>query len=102
MTTLGRLAKLIRSKNAGPFWITFDIMFESDRDLERAVAADVVSKPWIARTYQVEPEEIVLVALPQARAIKFSFPRRPVQGDPGESDQYAGQQYAPLLSLEIA
>ena len=27
---LGDLAKLIRSKNAGLFWITFDIMFADD------------------------------------------------------------------------
>jgi len=29
MATLGELAKLIRSKNAGPFNLTFDIMFET-------------------------------------------------------------------------
>src|SRR5690349_6456236 len=28
MATLGELAKLVRSKNAGPFWLTIDIMFE--------------------------------------------------------------------------
>lgn len=101
MITLGQLAKLIRSKNAGPFWITFDVMFERDEDLARAVRADVVTKAWIARTYQVAEDAIVLVALPQARAIKFSFPRPIVQGDAGEMDQYAGQQYAPLLGLAI-
>ena len=99
---LATLAKLIRSKNAGPFWITFDIMFDSDADFERAVRAGVITKPWIARIWGRNEADIVLVALPQARAIKFSFPRRPVQGDPGEMDQYAGQQYAPLLDLEIA
>jgi Domain of unknown function (DUF4387) len=31
MATLGELAKLVRSKNAGPFWLTIDIMF-NDRD----------------------------------------------------------------------
>ena len=28
MSSLGELARLIRSKNAGPFELTFDIMFE--------------------------------------------------------------------------
>ena len=101
MTELGSLAKLIRSKNAGPFWITFDIMFDSEADLERLVAAEVVTVDWVAETYGVDRDAVVLVALPQARAMKFSFPRRPVQGDPGEMDQYAGQQYAPLLELEV-
>ena len=30
MTPLGELARLIRSKNAGPFELTFDIMFEDN------------------------------------------------------------------------
>ena len=77
-------------------------MFDSDADFERAVRAGVITKPWIARIWGRNEADIVLVALPQARAIKFSFPRRPIQGDPGEMDQYAGQQYAPLLDLEIA
>ena len=28
MATLADLAKLVRSKNAGPFWLTIDIMFD--------------------------------------------------------------------------
>jgi len=35
MTVLARLAKLIRSKNAGPFELTFDIMFEDAATYER-------------------------------------------------------------------
>ena len=33
MATLGDLAKLVRSKNAGPFWLTIDIMFDDARRL---------------------------------------------------------------------
>lgn len=101
MTQLGTIAKLIRSKNAGPFWITFDIMFATDIDFERVVAAGVITKPWIAATWQQNEDEILLKNLAAARAIKFSFPRRPIQGDSGETDQYAGQQYAPLVNLII-
>ncbi|MEO1265165.1 MAG: DUF4387 domain-containing protein [Pseudomonadota bacterium] len=101
MTRLADLARLIRSKNAGPFWVTFDIMFATDADYERATAAGVVTKAWVAETYRVPEADIILVAHPNARAIKFSFPRRSVQGDPGESDMYSGQQYAPLMDLEI-
>ena len=101
MTTLGQLAKLIRSKNAGPFWITFDVMFATDADYQRAVAAEVITQNWIAETYNVKAEDIVLVNLDAARAIKFSFPRLHPQGDPGETDMYSGQQYAPLLDLPV-
>ena len=47
---LGKLARLIRSKNAGPFWLTFDIMFANDADFERVVSAKVLTKNWILQT----------------------------------------------------
>ncbi len=101
MTRLADLAKLIRSKNAGPFWITFDIMFESDANFERVAGSGVITKEWIAGTYNVNVDDVILVNHPAARAIKFSYPRSRPQGDLGDSDLYAGQQYAPLLDLEI-
>ncbi len=101
-TTLGELASLVRSKNAGPFWVTFDVMFDTDDDFQRVVDSQLINREWVASTWQIARDEIVLVELKAARAIKFSFPRQQVQGDPGESDQYSGQQYAPLLALCIA
>ena len=98
---LGKLARLIRSKNAGPFWVTFDIMFANDADFERVVSAKILTKNWIARTYQVPEDSVILLGILAARAIKFSFPRPRIQGDPGETDMYSGQQYAPLMDLEV-
>ena len=98
---LGKLAQLIRSKNAGPFWITFDIVFENVEDFERVVCAKVLTKEWISGTYKIPQDTLIFVEIPAARAIKFSFPRPRIQGDLGESDMYSGQQYAPLLDLQI-
>ena len=53
---LAKIARLIHSKNAGPFWITFDIMFTNDADFERVISSKVLTKNWIARTFQV-PED---------------------------------------------
>ena len=80
---LGKLARLIRSKNAGPFWLTFDIMFANDADFERVVSAKIMTDNWIARTYQVPEDSVVFLGIFAARAIKFSFPRPRIQGDPG-------------------
>ena len=98
---LGKLAQLIRSKNAGPFWITFDIVFENDEDFEQVVSAKVLTKEWISGTYKIPQDTLIFVEIPAARAIKFSFPRPRIQGDLGETDMYSGQQYAPLLDLQI-
>ena len=88
---LGKLARLIRSKNAGPFWVTFDIMFANDADFERVVSAKVLTKNWIASTYQVQEDSVIFVGISAANAIKFSFPQPRIQGDPGETDMYSGQ-----------
>jgi len=98
---LGKLARLIRSKNADQFWVTFDIIFANDADFERVVSAKILTKNWIARTYQVPEDSVILLGIFAARAIKFSFPRPRIQGDPGETDMYSGQQYAPLMDLEF-
>ena len=50
MTTLGELARLIRSKNAGPFELTFDIMYDDDASFERERASGALSRELIART----------------------------------------------------
>jgi len=101
MATLGELAILMRSKNAGPFWITFDILLPDEPTFSRVVKSEVLKPALFASIYDVPEEDIIFTNLPAANAIKVSFPRPRVQGDPGESDMYAGQQYAPLLDIEI-
>jgi len=44
MATLGDLAKLVRSKNAGPFWLTIDIMFDDAEAYRRARDAEIVNR----------------------------------------------------------
>ena len=97
----GRISKIDSLKNAGPFLITFDIMFANDTDFKRVVSAKVLTKSWIAKTYQIPEDSVIFVEITAARAIKFSFPRPRIQGDLGETDMYSGQQYAPLLNIEI-
>ncbi|MBI3026415.1 MAG: DUF4387 domain-containing protein [Candidatus Tectomicrobia bacterium] len=101
MATLGELAKLIRSKNAGPFNLTFDIMFETEDAYRRVVGSNAVTKGVIRRLYQVPEEKILLVHHDAARAIKVSIPRPVPSCDLEDGDCYGGQQYGPLVDLEI-
>ena len=50
MAKLGKLARLIRSKNAGPFELTFDIMFEDPESFERVRASGALSRELPGRT----------------------------------------------------
>ena len=69
---------------------------------QRVVSAKVLTKEWISGTYKIPQDSLIFVEIPAARAIKFSFPRPRIQGDLGETDMYSGQQYAPLLELQIS
>ena len=74
MATLGDLAKLVRSKNAGPFWLTIDIMFDDADAYRRARDAEIVNRAAIAKLYNRSPTEIIVVNHDTALAIKVSFP----------------------------
>ncbi len=101
MTCLGDLATLIRSKNAGPFILTFDIMFDDEAAYRRVIGAGVITKEAFARLYSVAVDDITLVHHDAARAIKISMPRPIFQCALADSDTYGGQQYGPLVELEI-
>ena len=91
MTTLGELARLIRSKNAGPFELTFDIIRDSG----------VLSRETIARIYRLPAAKVKFFIVPDALAFKASIPRPRFQSDVLDSDNHGGQQYAPLIDIEV-
>ena len=101
MEKLGELASLIRSKNAGPFELTFDIMFDNDESFRRVKESHALSRQLIADLYRVPLEEVKFFVVPQALAFKASIPRPRFQGDVLDSDGHGGQQYAPLIDIEI-
>jgi len=99
--TVGDVAELVRSKNAGPFWQTLDIFFSSADDY-RAVAENPSLNPdAIACLYRVAPDNIHIYRLPNIPAMKISFPRPTIQGDRHDRDMHAGQQHIPLSQLAL-
>jgi uncharacterized protein DUF4387 len=101
MTTIADLAVLVRSKNAGPFWLTIDVMFDDPQAYRRVRDSEAISRAGIARMYGRDPADIIVVNHDAALAIKVSFPRPQSSGSKYDSDVYGGQQYAPLLSLLV-
>lgn len=101
MGTILDYCTLVRSKNAGPFVLTFDFMFRDRAAYEHVRDSGVMSVGLFARMYRVAEERITLVFHEPALALKVSLPRPQVQMAPDDADCYAGQQYAPLLDLEI-
>jgi hypothetical protein len=99
--TIGDVASLVRSKNAGPFWQTLDIFCDSDDDYREVTAPNVISVETIASLYHVDANTVCIYEMPALRAIKISFPRPTSQGGIHDRDLHAGQQHVPLLSLHL-
>ena len=99
---LQKLARTIRSKNAGSFMITVEIIFDR-KDLYGAIKDNnLISADTIAKAYGVPSEEIIdFVYYDPGLGIKANFKRTIPSGGPFESDVYGCQQYAPLLDLEM-
>lgn len=100
-TTLGSLARLIRSKNAGPFVLTFDVMFETEAMYRRVVRSGVLTAAVFARLYAVPEASVRFFTHDAARAIKISIPRPVSQGSREDGDMYGGQQHALLVDLVV-
>jgi hypothetical protein len=95
------IARVIRSKNAGPTTLTVDLMFNDSTGFERALAAPSLKAEAIALLYALEPSQVEVIAYPPAVAIKIVMDRMVVAGNPGDRDVYGAQQHAPLLHVEV-
>ena len=96
------IAKVVRSKNAGPFEITFDIIFKTKEDYEAVKATGIITKELISKLYDVPTQQIVtFLYFDAANAIKATIPRSRSQGSIGEIDMHAAQQHVPLMEVLI-
>ncbi len=95
-------ASVIRSKNAGPFTLTVDLMFEDQETFQQVLAADNFNEQRIAAIYGVDVKQVAIRPFALIRAIKISMPRPSASsGSPGDRDVYGCQQHFPLAELEI-
>ncbi len=101
MEKLSKLAKLIRSKNAGPFELTIDIMFDNEVNYLRVKNSNVISAELISKLYNVGEDKFSVINFDPAYSIKITIPRPAISGSFDDTDVYGGQQYGPLVDLEI-
>ncbi|MBD3241508.1 MAG: DUF4387 family protein [Chitinivibrionales bacterium] len=101
-TPLTRMARVIRSKNAGPYEVTCDIIFKNSRAYKQARRSRAFAKAAIAGLYRVKVSDILSVIwFEPAYALKITMRRWQPSGGPGERDVYGAQQHAPLLGICI-
>ena len=98
--SLPELADVIRSKNSGPYELTFDIIFKSEDIFKRVADAGVINKRSFAALYRIDESKIIdIVHFHPAKAIKITIVRPVCSGDLRETDVYGAQQHAPLMNF---
>lgn len=98
---LADIADLIRSKNAGPFVLTFDVIFSTQEAYARVKRSGALTPEAFSKLFGVPLRDVSFFDCENALAMKFSIPRPVFQADLGDGDLHGGQQYAPLMTLEI-
>jgi hypothetical protein len=102
MTSLFELAKVLRSKNSGPFELTLDILFDSKENYDRVKNSGKISVETICKLYNITEDQVHhLVFFDQALGVKITIARKTSSGTVGDRDVYGAQQHAPLMKIMI-
>ncbi len=95
MTTVADVVVKVRSKNAGPFWLTVDIFCGSAEAFAQVKAS--LSTERVAAAFQADISDLKRFDIASLNVIKFSLPRPTIQGDINDRDMH-GAGWAPLIA----
>ena len=98
---LDSVAKVIRSKNAGPCLLTLDVMLPDKVTFDYVAARTDQLRKQVAGRYGRSENEVAVLPFAPALAVKITLPREIVSGDIGDRDVYGAQQHAPLLDIDL-
>lgn len=99
MARVGDTAQKVRSKNAGPFWLTIDIFCGSEEAFQTLTKGlDTVS---VARLFDADSQTMKRFDIAALNVIKISLPRPQVQGSVEDRDMHGASWAALLAEMEI-
>ncbi|MGH1412792.1 MAG: DUF4387 family protein [Pelagimonas sp.] len=95
MTRLADVVPKIRSKNAGPFWLTVDIFCGDALTFDRVSVA--IRSERVAELFQMQSDQLKRFDIADLHVVKFSLPRPHIQGVQADRDMH-GASFANLLA----
>ena len=101
MATVNEVCRLVRSKNAGPFWVTIDLFFDGPENFRRYAQCEALGPATFARLFGADPALVKRFPVETLDMVKISYPRASSQGGMVERDLHCGQQYVRLLDIEL-
>jgi hypothetical protein len=95
-------ARVIRSKNAGPFGLTIDLFFADEEHFELARRSELLTMTGVARAYGVAADTVQGVYWDErVLGAKVSLLRWSSSTDPFCSDMFGAHLHTPLASAEL-
>ncbi|MEO0387120.1 MAG: DUF4387 family protein [Pseudomonadota bacterium] len=96
---LGDVAEKVRSKNAGPFWVTIDVFCGSATAYRQVEAG--LSSAAVAALFGVSETRLKRYDLPDLHVVKFSLPRPAVQGAAEDRDMHGAGWAAIVAAMPL-
>ena len=99
MSEIGAIVDKVRSKNAGPFWVTLDIFCGDAARYELVRAGLDLTR--VARAFDVPGQVIKRFDMADLNVIKISMPRPKIQGTVADLDMHGAAWAVLLAGVEI-
>ena len=101
MPTIKDVCRHLRSKAAGPFWVTIDLFFDGPDNFVKYSESPALQPDRIAALYGTDARLVKRFSVASLNVVKISYPRTSPQGGMIERDMHCGQQYVRLLGVEL-
>ena len=102
MVTVNDVCRHVRSKNAGPFWVSFDLFFDSEENFKKYNDSPSLGPDLFHRLFGADASTVKHCPVPSLNMVKISYGRSSPQGGEVERDMHCGQQFVRLLDIELA
>ncbi len=101
MATVKEVCHHVRSKNAGPYWVTFDLFFDGPENFARYSQSPVLGPDLLNRLFGADPAHVKRFPVQSLNMVKISYARTTPQGGEVERDMHCGQQFVRLLDVQL-
>ncbi|MGJ8615907.1 MAG: DUF4387 family protein [Sulfitobacter sp.] len=99
MTTLGSIVQKVRSKNAGPFWLTIDIFCGSEDAYEQVLSRLKTAE--VAQVLGANSQDLKRFDIQSLNVIKISLPRPTTQGAINDRDMHGASWAALIAEMDV-
>jgi len=101
MATVSEVCRGVRSKNAGPFWVTFDLFFKDREGFNRYARHPALGPHTFERLFGTNPATVKSFPVESLNMVKISCVRPTASGSREERDLHSGQMFVSLLDIEL-